>query len=428
MFNDRQDHSCLFRILKKENLPMTKFRLAHLGLVMAAIGFTAAAPMVGLSSVAYAADAVRAEIGKPLQEAQKLAAAGKNKEALAKLKEADAVGGKSPHESYLIERTRASAAAAAGDNDAAAKAFEAVINSGKLSPAEQPKFTQALAGIYYRAKDYPKAITWIQRSLKDNPNDGQMHELLIQTYYISGKYSEAAKELQSSKAGSEASLQMLANIQLKQNDKEGYVQTLERLAGAYPKTSYWADLLNRVSGKPGFSPTLSLDVLRLRLANGLLTKPGEYMEMSQLALQAGNPAEAIKIIDQGYKKGALGTGSDAARHQRLKDLATKTQAEFDAKQAANEAEAVKNKDADALANMGYALVSQGKADKGLALMDQAVKLGTAKYPETVKLHQGIAQSIAGKKAAALSTLKSVKGKDGAADLARYWTLNINHPM
>jgi tetratricopeptide (TPR) repeat protein len=407
---------------------MTKFRLAHLGLVMAAIGFTAAAPMVGVSSVAYAAETVRAEIGKPLQEAQKLAAAGKNKEALAKLRETDSVGGKSANESYLIERTRASAAAAAGDNDAAAKAFEAVINSGKLSAAEQPKFTQALAGIYYRAKDYPKAITWIQRSLKDNPNDGQMRELLIQTYYISGKYAEAAKELQNTKGASEQSLQMLANIQLKQNDKAGYVQTLEKLAGSYPKTSYWADLLNRVSGKPGFSSALSLDVLRLRLANGLLTKPGEYMEMSQLSLQAGNPAEAIKIIDQGYKKGVLGVGSDAARHQRLKDLAAKTQAEFDAKQAAAEAEAVKNKDADALANMGYALVSAGKNDKGLALMDQAVKLGTGKNPEAIKLHTGIAQSIAGKKAAALSTLKSVKGTDGAADLARYWTLNINRPM
>ena len=407
---------------------MTKFRLAHLGLVMAAIGFSAAAPLAGFSSVAYAAEAVRAEIGKPLQEAQKLAAAGKNKEALAKLKETDAVGGKTPNETYLIERTRASAAAAAGDNDAAAKAFESVINSGKLAPAEAPKFTQALAGIYYRAKDYPKAITWIQRSLKDNPNDGQMHELLIQTYYISGKYAEAAKELQNTKGASEQSLQMLANIQLKQNDKAGYVQTLEKLAGAYPKTSYWADLLNRVAGKPGFSSTLSLDVLRLRLANGLLAKPGEYMEMSQLALQAGNPAEAMKIIDQGYKKGALGVGSDAARHQRLKDLAVKTQADFDAKQAASEAEAVKNKDADALANMGYALVSEGKGDKGLALMEQAVKLGTAKNPEAVKLHLGIAQSIAGKKGAALNTLKTVKGTDGAADLARYWTLNINHPM
>eukprot|EP01034_Spumella_vulgaris_P028224 gene28224-35045_t len=67
---------------------MTKFRLAHLGLVMAAIGFTAAAPLTGLTSVAYAADAVSAAVGKPLQEAQKLTSSGKHREALAKLKEA----------------------------------------------------------------------------------------------------------------------------------------------------------------------------------------------------------------------------------------------------------------------------------------------------------------------------------------------------
>ncbi|MBV8123999.1 MAG: tetratricopeptide repeat protein [Paucibacter sp.] len=400
---------------------MTKFRLAHLGLVMAAIGFTAATPLVGLTSVAYAAETVRAEIGKPLQEAQKLAAAGKNKEALAKLKEADAVGGKTPNETYLIERTRASAAVAAGDNDTAAKSFEAVINSGKLAPAESAKFTEALAGIYYRAKDYPKAITWFQRVLKDNPNDSQAHEYLVNIYYTSGKYAEASKELENSKNLSENQLGMLANIQLKQNDKTGYVNTLEKLAANYPKANYWTDLLNRVSGKPGFSGSLGLDVLRLRLANGLLSKPSDYMEMGQLALQAGNPAEALKIIDQGYKKGVLGTGSDAARHQRLKDLATKTQADFDKNQPAQEAEAIKNKDADALANMGLALVSAGKADKGLPLLDEAVKMGTAKHPEDVKLHHGIALLQAGKKAQATTALKSVKGSDGAADLARYWT-------
>ena len=405
---------------------MTKFRLAHLGLVMAAIGFTAAAPLAGFSSVAFAAETVRAEIGKPLQEAQKLAAAGKNKEALAELRKTDSVGNKSANDTYLIERTRASAASAAGDFDTAAKAFESVINSGKLSAAEQPKFTQALAGIYYRIKDYPKAITWIQRALKDNPSDGAMKELLIQTYYISGKYAEAAKELSSQKTLNEAQLGMLANIQLKQNDKTGYVQTLERMAASYPKPQTWADLLQRVQTKPGYSSTLSLDVLRLRLANGLLTKPSEYMEMSQLSLQTGNPAEALKIINEGYKKGALGTGSDAPRHQRLKDLATKTQAEFDGKLAAAEAEATKAKDADALANLGYALVSSGKADKGLALMDQAVKLGTGRNPEAIKLHCGLAQSIAGKKAAALSTFKTVKGTDGTAELARYWTISLNH--
>lgn len=74
---------------------MIKSRLAHLGLVMAALGFTAATPVLGLSS-AYAADTVRAEVGVPLQAAQNLMKSGKNKEALNELKKADNVSGKSP--------------------------------------------------------------------------------------------------------------------------------------------------------------------------------------------------------------------------------------------------------------------------------------------------------------------------------------------
>lgn len=410
------------RFLQKD-FPMSKFRLAHLGLVMAAIGFTAATPLIGLTSLAHAADAVRAEVGKPLQEAQRLASAGKNKEALAKLREADNIGNKTAFESYQIERVRASAAAGAGDNAVAIKSFETIINSGRLSAAEAPKFTQGLAGMYYRAKDWPNAITWINRSLKDR-EDPQMRELLIQTYYVSGNYPAAAKELQSRGGNSEGSLQMLANIQLKQNDKAGYVATLEKLAGSYPKTSYWADLLNRVSGKPGFSGRLGLDVMRLRLANGLFAKPAEYMEMSQLSLQAANPSEALKIIDQGYKKGALGTGADAPRHQRLKDLAAKNLADSNANAAKSEAEYIKAKDADNLAALGFALASAGQAEKGLDLMNQALKMGTSKHEDELKLHLGIAYAQAGKKSNALSTFKTVKGTDGAADLARYWTLSL----
>ncbi|MYN01817.1 tetratricopeptide repeat protein [Pseudoduganella sp. DS3] len=394
---------------------------------MAAIGFTAAAPMVGLSSVAYA-QSVRAEVGKPLQEAQKLAASGKNKEALAKLKEADAVGNKSELEKFQLEYTRGSIAAAAGENETAARAFESVLASGKLNANQQSKITEALASIYLRARDYPKAITYIQKVLKDNPGNSQMREQLIQTYYQSGKLAEAAKELQAGGAKSEGNLQMLANIQLKQNDKAGYVQTLEKLAASYPKASYWADLLNRVVGKPGFSGSLNLDVLRLKLALKQIAKPAEFMEMGQLALQAGNPAEALKIVEEGYKKGALGTGADAGRHQRLKDLALKTQADLQKNAAAQEANFRKEKDADGLANLGFALVSEGKGEAGLKLIEEAIKLGSARRPEEVKLHYGIAQYNAGKKAAALSTLKTVKGTAGEPELARYWSMLINHPI
>jgi hypothetical protein len=76
--------------------------------------------------------------------------------------------------------------------------------------------------------------------------------------------------------------------------------------------------------------------------------------------------------------------------------------------------------------MGYALVSEGKGDKGLKLMEQAIKFGTAKRPEEMKLHFGQAQAVAGKKAAAITTLKSVKGNAGEAELARYNIIMLNH--
>jgi hypothetical protein len=153
---------------------------------------------------------------------------------------------------------------------------------------------------------------------------------------------------------------MLANVQLKKNDKAGYVNTIEKLAANYPKAQYWTDLLNRVQGKPGFSGRLSVDVWRLKLANNLMKKPSEYMEMAQLVLQAKAPAEAIKVIDKGYKAGALGTGPDAARHQRLKDLAEKTLAEQNKNFATDEAQLTKDNDHDGLAALGYALVQPAR--------------------------------------------------------------------
>jgi hypothetical protein len=407
---------------------MSKFRLAHLGLALAALGFTAAAPVVGLAP-AYAAETLRPEVGKPLQEAQQLMKQGKNKEALARLRELDKVGGKSPNETYLIERTRAGAASAAGEYETAAKAFEYLIGSGKLSGAEKAQFSEGLIGIYMRAGDLGKANAAIERQLKDH-DDPKLRAYLMQNYYKQGNVTALENELRNAeKRGtlSEDQLGMLANVQLKKNDKAGYVNTIEKLAASYPKPQYWSDLLNRVQGKPGFSGRLMVDVWRLKLANNLMKKPSEYMEMAQLVLQAKAPAESIKVIDKGYKAGALGTGPDAARHQRLKDLAEKTLADQNKTFATDEAQLTKEGDNDGLAALGYSLVQSGQADKGLKMMEAAIKTNKLKYPEDAKLHLGEAYAVAGKKQQAISTLKSVGGKDGTADLARYFIMAINKP-
>jgi tetratricopeptide (TPR) repeat protein len=414
---------------------MTKFRLAHLGLVMAALGFTAATPLLGLSSVAIAAETVRQEIGGPLKAAQDLMKSGKNKEALNELRKLDGVGGKTANENYLIERVRASAASSAGDYDTAAKSFEALINSGKLPAGEAAKFNEGLVGIYMRAKDYNKANAVITRSLKER-DDPKLRAYLIQNYYSMGNFGAATTAVQAEvradeKAGrvpSEEQLQMLANLQNRSGDKTSYVATIEKLAAHYPKVSYWTDLLNRVSGKQGFSERLGVDVYRLKLQTNLMKKPSDYMELAQLVLRDGAAGEAVKVVNKGYKEGILGIGPDAPRHQRLKDLAEKNLAESKATMATNEANLLKAKDNDGLVNLGYAYVQNGQTDKGIAMIEAAIKDGDLKRPDDAKLRLGQAYATAGKKAQAITALKSVGGKDGTADLARYYIMALNRPL
>ncbi len=382
---------------------------------------------VGLSSV-YAQESLRPEVGKPLQAAQELMKAQKYKEALAKIREADAVSGKTAYENYILDRMRGSAASGAGETELAAKSFEAVINSGKLPEAEQVKLMEAVAGTYYRAKEYGKAAAWAHRYFKGGGSSASMRTLLMQAQYLNGEYAEAAKAINDAvaadeKAGrtpSEEQLQLLANCYLKLNDKTGYANALEKLVVHHPKKEYWADLLARIQRKPGFSDRLSLDVYRLMFATGNLREGGDFMEMAQLALQAGLPAEAKKIVADGFAKGVLGSGAEADRHKRLRDLANK-QTDDDRKGLAeDEKTAASAKEGEALVKVGYAFVTNGDLDKGIAMMEQGIAKGGLKRAKNAKLHLGMAYLQAGNRAKAVQVLRSVGGTDGAADLARLW--------
>jgi hypothetical protein len=371
-------------------------------------------------------------VGKPLQAAQELMKAQKFKDAAAKVREADAVSGKTANESFLIERMRGSVAAAGGDYETATKSFEALIASGKLPPAEQLKVIEALAGAAYRAKDYKKSASWATRYVKEGGTNPQIHTLATQSLYLSGDFAETTRQLQAEiqasdqagKAPSEERLQMLANAQLRTNDNAGYVATLERLVANYPKKQYWADLISRLRRKPGFSDRFSLDVYRLQFATGNLTSTADYMEAVQLALQAGNAVEAKQLIDSGFDTGALGKGSEADRHKRLKDLTLKKLGEQQAEFAKLDDATIAAKENATLVPFGYALVSSGQGAKGVSLIEKAIAKGDLKRPEDAKLTLALALAQSGQKAKALQTLKTVKGSDGVGDLARLWSLQI----
>lgn len=391
---------------------------------------TLALAAAGCMTVAQA-QSIRPEVGKPLQQAGELLKAGKAREALAKVREADAVGGKNAQEQFMIDRMRGSAAQRAGDNGTAIQAFEAVFASGKLGGAEQAQIAESLAFAYSQQRDNAKAMQWANRAQQLGATSAQLKQLQSYLQGQSGDYSAIAKEAAAAVAAAEQGgrrpaeddLLRLQDAQQRMNQNAAQSNTLEKLVAYYPKKEYWSVLLGRLPRKPGFSDRFAIDVMRLKLATGNLSKTEDYMELAQLSLQAGYPAEAKVIVDKGFASGALGTGPEADRHKRLRDLANKQDGEVRARLGNETAEALAAKDGNQLVQVGTVLASLGKAEEGAELIQQGIAKGGLKRPEDAKLRLGQALAQTGKhRSKAQQTLRSVQGTDGAADLGRLYAV------
>jgi tetratricopeptide (TPR) repeat protein len=366
---------------------------------------------------------VRPEVGKPLQAAQELAKKGNFKAAMEEINKAEAVGGKTAHETLLIEETRGSVAQQGGDTAAAIKSYEAVIASGALDGPNQLRMVQVVATLYDEIKDYPKAITWLNRYRKEGGTEPAMRTALISALFANKDFAGAAKEQldqiateeKLNQVPAETQYQLLMNCYLGQNDTAGYVSVLEKAVLHYPKPDYWADLIRRTSIKPGFASTrLGLDVYRLKLATGVLKNGDDYRDMVQTALQEHYPGEAKSVIEKAFAAGLMGKDEKAVRDNKLRDLVTKSLAEA--------ATAVEAKDGQEMLNFGFDYVGFGQFDKGIKLMEDGIRADGLKHPEDGKLHLGLAYLQAQQKPKALAMLKTVGGTDGTADLARLWIL------
>jgi hypothetical protein len=391
----------------------------------------AAAVLVGALGTAQA-QTVRPEVGKPLQQASDLLKAGKAREALAKVREADAVSGKTGAEQLMIDRMRGAAAQRAGDTSAAIQAFESLFP--RVSGNEAAQVAEQLAFAYSQAKDWGKTSQWIQKAQAAGSNSAQLKQLQAYVQGQSGDYSAIAREAgaavnaaeQAGRRPDEGDLLRLADAQARTNNSAGQAATLEKLLFNYPKKEYWGIYLGRLPRKSGFSDRFALDVMRLKLATGNLTKTEDFMEMAQLAIQAGFPTEGKAIIDKGFASGALGTGPEADRHKRLRDLATQREADAKASIEQRATEAAATKTGNDLVQIGYTYVTFGQADKGIPLIEQGIAKGGLKRPEDAKLRLGMALLQSGKgKAKAVQVLRAVQGTDGAADLGRLWALHAN---
>jgi hypothetical protein len=393
-----------------------------------ALAASAALAQAAAPASAPAQDALRAVIAPPITEARDLLAAGKFKEALAKVAEAEKVPDRSPYENFILDQLRGGAAAGAGDIDTAVRSFEAALATGRLQGADALKIIEGLVGSAYRQKDFARSVTWGQRYLAEGGKSPQVRRLLVNAYYQRSDWAGATKELQSLVGEEESAgrrppedlLRLLGSAQNKQNDTAGYVQTLERLLRFHPKPAYWRDRVSRVQSAAGFDDALLIDSFRLLQTVGALEEAGEYTSLADLSLRAGLPAEAQAVLEAGYAAGKLG-----AEQQPLRERAAKLAAS-DVKQL--EIAPAANASANALVAQGLALATSGQTVKGLPLIEQGLAKGGVSKPDLVKLRLAWLSVKAGRNDVARAQLKdltSVAG--GLGDLARLWLIHLDKP-
>ncbi len=128
----------------------------------------------------------------------------------------------------------------------------------------------------------------------------------------------------------------------------------------------------------GITDRQTLNVYRLMQDTKTLAQPSDYTEMAQLAIDAGTPGEAQKVLEQGFAANVFTEQRAKERNQRLLEAAKKAAATDQATLAKSEAEAKAAKTGDADVALGSAYLSYGQNDKALEALTRGIGKGGLK--------------------------------------------------
>ncbi|MCE9650471.1 MAG: hypothetical protein K8R18_12690 [Parvibaculum sp.] len=373
----------------------------------------------GMSSAEAAQKAVRPALGRPLKEAQALAKSGDYRAALAKVKEANAVSGKSAYENFVVDDFLLFINAKLKDYAAAARAGEAALATGEVDVKDRPQRLKTLVQLNYTAKSYSAVIAFAKQYQQEAGYDADLQMLVTQAYYLQSDYDNAeaaAKALVATtrtagRKPDESLLQLWLSASFKKDDNVGSRAALMALVQDYPTPAYWADLLTLTGRDVGGSDRLTFEIFRLKLATGTMKSADDYMEMAQLAIQLGLPGEAESVLAKGFALGALGR-VNKSRELRLQEMA-KQQVAQDKPALGGTAATPKAK-----AALGEAYAAYGKYDKAISLYKEALSV-SFREADLTRLHLGQAHLAEGNAADARKAFAAVKDLK-LGQLAHIW--------
>lgn len=381
-----------------------------------------------ITSVVQAEEAkVGPKVGKLLQDALTASKQKRNNEALAKLKEADAVSGKSGIEQFKIAEMYGYVYLQQKNYPAAAAAYERTLNSGQLTPAQTNDRIKQIAQLSF-PRDVNKTIEYTTRWLKaTGSKDPDMYAMLGQAYQLGGNDKAAISATEIAVRNAQAAgkrpdenwLRILLKSYGNLNDSAALSRLTTALVTLYPTKENWQLLSSALRKQAQGDDRVALNVYRLMGELDLIDEPRLFTEWAIVSIQAGLPGEALKTMELGYARKVL--GADDSRNQRImNDARTRMKAQ-EQTLAKLEQTAIASPKGLADVQLGEVFMSYGLPDKAIAAAKRGLKKGG--LPDTDDAWMLIGRGQIAKKngAEARKAFSQVKGKD-LGSIARLWTI------
>ena len=374
------------------------------------------------------------KVGKPLKAAIDAAQKKQWDQALAKVKEAQAVEKKSTFEEYKINEILGFVLINQKKYGEAAAVYEKMLDSGQTPPDEVDGRVKQIAQMYLQVQQYSKATEYVKRWLKDHPGDPEMTYLLGQLQYQQGQYKAAVDTLQGVIASDEKRgqtpkenvLQIVLTSADKLGDDATRQATLEKLIRYYPKTEYWEPLLLTEVQKQN-PDRVSFVLYQLMLDTGTLKRPQFYEEMAQLAIEQGIPGEAQKVMESGFASKVLGADEkQKERHTRLLNNAKKAAEQDRASLAQQAKDADKAPNGQAWVGLGQAYLSYDQYDQAIDALQKGIKKGGLKNPDEAQIQLGIAYLKKNQREQARNAFKAVPSDSPFGKAATLWGLRATN--
>jgi len=370
-------------------------------------------------------------LAKPLSEANNALKAKNYSDAIAKLKAAESVSGKTPADQYIINEMLSFAYIKTQNYPEAAKVMEAKLDSGMAPQAEQPTLIKQLATINYQIKNYDKSIDFGNRAIKGGFADDQIRTIVGQSYYLKGDWKNTLKfesdivntQIKAGQTPTNESLSMIYSACTKLQDEACQTQAVEKMVTYYPKPDTWAQLLYGMRKETSANETDLFQTYRLMLDTEVLKDPTDYTEMAELALDQGSPGDAQSVLEKAQAKSIFTDQRSKDRAQRLLESAKKRATSDQAGLPKLEKEADAATTGEKNIAVGRAYLGYSQYDKAVDQLSKGLTKGSVKNEADARLTLGIAQLKGGHKDDAMKTFKAVKGDPALERLANLWGLH-----